>query len=149
MLTGDYNQVVGNNKTKFLQECTSALSLNGARDVECYDVRPGSIILELHGSSFALTAAEDAVTADGLKLPSFPVLEAEIIDVTSLEPGGSNTVKPASFPAGLSISQVPVWQWAVIIGGAVLLVVIVVIVIVVLCRSRKRKHNVTKNAVRV
>ena len=59
-LDADYSKVIGNMKAKFLQECTTVVSLNGDRDVECYDVRSGSIILELRGSSAGVAAAEQA-----------------------------------------------------------------------------------------
>jgi hypothetical protein len=46
---GDFEDVVGTNKNKFLEECTILLSENGALDVECIDVRPGSIIVVVSG----------------------------------------------------------------------------------------------------
>ena len=71
VLDGDYNQVVGQNKQAFLQECTTSLS-SGARAVQCVDVRPGSIIVDVRGEKDAVAAAVLQVKTTGLALPSFP-----------------------------------------------------------------------------
>ena len=71
MLDGDFNVVVGQNKQAFLQECTTSLS-SGARAVQCVDVRPGSIIVDVSGKKDALAAAVLQVKSAGLALPSFP-----------------------------------------------------------------------------
>ena len=71
MLDGDFNVVVGQNKQAFLQECTTSLS-SGARAVQCVDVRPGSIIVDVSGKKDALAAAVLQVKIAGLALPSFP-----------------------------------------------------------------------------
>ena len=78
----DYSKVIGNNKSKFLQEATSVLSLNGARDVECYDVRPCSIILELRGSISDVASVVKDLLTYALKLPSFPKIKAMDPDAT-------------------------------------------------------------------
>ena len=67
---GNFEQVVGSDKTKFLQECTTKLSAND-RDVECVDVRPGSVVVDIRGSSDALDAVVSEVETKGLALPSF------------------------------------------------------------------------------
>ena len=76
VLDGDYEQIVGSDKQKFLRECTSALSSNG-RDVECVDVRSGSIIVDVRGSKAALDAAVADVGTKGLNLPSFKKLSVQ------------------------------------------------------------------------
>ena len=73
VLDGDYEAIVGSNKDLFLQECTSALAVI-ARGVQCVDVRPGSIIVEIRGSEDAVNAAEAKVETKGLDLPSFEKL---------------------------------------------------------------------------
>ena len=76
---GNFNEVVGNNKGQFLQECTDTVSKSGSIDVACLDVRQGSIIVTLGGSSDAVSAAAQEVVADGLELPSFEVItEADL-----------------------------------------------------------------------
>ena len=82
----DYNQVIGNEKSKFLEEGTFVLSLNGARDVECSDVSPGSIILELCGSRPGVAAAVRDLLAYSLKLPSFPKIKA-------MDPGADHPIR--------------------------------------------------------
>ena len=89
---GDYGNVIGTNKNIFLQECTAAVSKNGAVDVSCLDVRSGSalrrilsiatvgtiptgsIIVSLGGSSDVVSAAAQEVVANGLDLPSFEAI---------------------------------------------------------------------------
>ena len=78
----DYSEVIGNNKSKFLQEATSVLSLSGARDVECYDVRPCPIILELRGSICGVAAVVKDLLSYALKLPSFQKIKAVDHDAT-------------------------------------------------------------------
>ena len=79
MFPGNFNEVVGNNKGQFLQECTDTVSKSGSIDVACLDVRQGSIIVTLGGSSDAVSAAAQEVVADGLELPSFEVItEADL-----------------------------------------------------------------------
>ena len=77
VLDGDYNETVGSNKQQFLQECTMLLSSKGTRAVECVDVRPGSIVVDLAGDKHAVTAAAYKTKIKGLSLPSFPKLVAE------------------------------------------------------------------------
>lgn len=69
VLTGNYIEIIGDNKTQFLKECTDAY-----QDVICTDVIPGSIILDLAGPSDKLKQAEFSIMSEGLWLPSFPVL---------------------------------------------------------------------------
>ena len=76
VLNGDYHFVVARFKDQFLRQCTQKLSHNGARDVECVDVRSGStsIIVDLSGSKAAVDAAVAEVNGNGLELPSFATL---------------------------------------------------------------------------
>ena len=72
VLDGNYDEVVGSDKTQFLEECTDSLSSDGS--VECVDVRRGSIIVDIRGSTAAVDAVVAEVESKGLDLPSFPVL---------------------------------------------------------------------------
>ena len=74
VLGGNYDKTVGSNKEKFLQECTRSFSSNGIHPVECVDVRPGSIIVDVRGKRDAVTAVVLKVKTTGLALPSFPKL---------------------------------------------------------------------------
>ena len=99
----DYMQVIGSNKSKFLHEGSSKLSLNGARDVEIYDVRPGSIILELRGSREGVSAAVKDLLANNLKLKlsSFRMIKAVDPDVKYLTRGSIGTnLKPGDSAIG-------------------------------------------------
>lgn len=80
VLDGDFEEIVGSNPTQFLQECTRKLSSDD-RDVECVDVRPGSIIVDIRGSTEALDAAVLEVETVGLDLPNFSKLE--LVETTS------------------------------------------------------------------
>ena len=81
---GDYNKVVGSKKAVFLQECTDWVSKKGTVDVECVDVRPGSIIVSMDGSDNAVAAAAQDVVAKGLKLKSFaPLTGADLNECAS------------------------------------------------------------------
>ena len=73
VLDGNFNQIVGSDKKKFLQECTSTLSSNGP-GVECVDVRPGSIIVDVRGQKAALDGMATEIETNGLDLPSFQKL---------------------------------------------------------------------------
>ena len=89
-LSGDYEQVVGSKKVTFLRECTNTLS--SKFDVECSNVRSGSIILELRGSRPEVAAAQNYVVTNGIKFPSFPALKAA---TTTTKPGevGNESVR--------------------------------------------------------
>ena len=76
VLDGDFDEVVGKNKDGFLKECTKKLSNNGEKDIECFDVYAGSIILVLQGAPSALQEAASDVQSEGLELPGFPPLKA-------------------------------------------------------------------------
>jgi len=69
VLTGNYIEIIGDNKTQFLKECSDAY-----QGVICTDVIPGSIILDLSGPLDKLKQAEYSIMSEGLWLPSFPVL---------------------------------------------------------------------------
>ena len=69
---GDFGQIIGAKRAKFLAECTDSVSSNGS--VKCVDVRPGSIILDLKGSRAAVDAAVAQMKTNGLDLPSFTAL---------------------------------------------------------------------------
>ena len=60
----------------FLRECTDSLS-SGGRTVECVDLRPGSIVVDIRGTESAVEAAVLEVAIIGLNLPSFPRLMAK------------------------------------------------------------------------
>ena len=74
MFPGDYDQVVGTNKAKFLEECTTELSGKVTGNVECTDVRKGSIVVDVSGPKDAVTQAVQDVQTNGLDLPSFTAL---------------------------------------------------------------------------
>ena len=74
VLDGDYDTVVGTDKEKFLRECTTSVSSDGAREVECVDVRPGSIVVDLSGEDQAVVAAVAEVETNGLATESFQTL---------------------------------------------------------------------------
>merc|ERR1719201_3137563 len=92
-LAGDYDKVVGSKKAKFLQECTAKL-----RDVECYDVRSGSVLVSLRGSRSALDAAAKDVRDTGLDLPSFDALAA----IKTTPAGASRPTAASKRPPGPS-----------------------------------------------
>lgn len=75
VFAGDYATVVGSAKTRFLDECTAALT--GAA---CIDVHAGSIIVTLQGLPSALTIALTQLQASGIDLPSFASLSLEITE---------------------------------------------------------------------
>jgi len=58
--------VIGNKKQLFLEECQAAL-----KNVECRDVRDGSIILTIRGDQADVNSAVESLVADGLALESF------------------------------------------------------------------------------
>ena len=60
---------------KFLEECTKAFT-SKSLDVECSDVRAGSILVTVRGSVADLAAAVKDVRDNGLELPSFDALTA-------------------------------------------------------------------------
>merc|ERR1711907_127093 len=70
----NFNEVIGNNKGQFLQECTDTVSKSDSIDVACLDVKKGSIIVTLGGSRDAVSAAAQEVVANGLDLPSFEAI---------------------------------------------------------------------------
>jgi len=81
MFPGDFATVVGDKKELFLNECTADLSDNGALDVKCSRVRPGSIIVDVSGSGDAVDSAVAQATSNGLDLASFESLgPAEVLD---------------------------------------------------------------------
>lgn len=71
-LSGDYDEVVGENKEQFLKECS-----NQYPNVECYDVVPGSIIVTLGGKKADVEAAVTLIEDEGMDLPSFPAMSTE------------------------------------------------------------------------
>ena len=81
---GDYNKVVGPKKAVFLKECTDSVSKKGTVDVQCIDVRPGSIIVSMGGSNKAVAAAAQNMVDEGLKLTSFaPLTGADLNECAS------------------------------------------------------------------
>ena len=145
VLSGDYGHLVGTNKVTFLLQCTAILSSNGVRDVECYDVVPGSIIVLVRGSRSALDAALLHVQTEGLKLPSFAALKVATTTTPSeatsrprqgMSPSATTETNQRSrsnnsFNANEDI-------YALIIAIAVSIVVLVAIIIAILCI---RKHH--------
>lgn len=75
---GKFEDIVGAAKTTFLDECSKSLSSND-REVACVDVRPGSVIVDVRGSTDALDAAGAELEAKGLTLPSFKSLKAGVV----------------------------------------------------------------------
>ena len=93
VLEGDFKQIVGADTTKFLEECTRKLSSDG-RDVKCVAVRPGSIVVDIRGSTDALDAAVSEVKNAGLKLPSFSKLSFSkllLAETTKMDTGNSGS----------------------------------------------------------
>ena len=86
VLEGDYNETVGPSTQKFLRECTTSLSSNGTRAVECVDVRPGSIIVDVRGKQDVVARVAHQINTLGLALPSFPRLfvAGETVNVLSV-----------------------------------------------------------------
>jgi len=78
VLDGDYDTVIGTDKEKFLRECTATVSSNGAREVGCVDVRPGSIVVDLNGDEQAVAAVVADVETNGLATQSFQKLAVAI-----------------------------------------------------------------------
>eukprot|EP00930_Biecheleria_cincta_P000739 TRINITY_DN10176_c0_g1_i3.p1 TRINITY_DN10176_c0_g1~~TRINITY_DN10176_c0_g1_i3.p1 ORF type:complete len:1918 (+),score=217.84 TRINITY_DN10176_c0_g1_i3:374-5755(+) len=78
---GDYAIVIGSAKTRFLEECTAALS-----NVACIDVFAGSIVVTLQGSTNALTIATAQLQIFGLDLPSFAPLNPPSSETTTTTP---------------------------------------------------------------
>eukprot|EP00931_Biecheleriopsis_adriatica_P096025 TRINITY_DN6966_c0_g2_i1.p1 TRINITY_DN6966_c0_g2~~TRINITY_DN6966_c0_g2_i1.p1 ORF type:complete len:231 (-),score=63.07 TRINITY_DN6966_c0_g2_i1:35-727(-) len=77
VIEGDYDAVVGNDKTLFLQECSTKLN-----PVKCLNVRPGSIVVDLSASnSKEAEAAEEGLEDNGLELPSFGNLTVKEVEV--------------------------------------------------------------------
>lgn len=97
---GNYDDVVGNDKEQFLQECTTLLSSSGNGDVECINVRPGSIIVDVRGPETTLAAAMADVESNGLDMPSFPMLTT--IQTTAVTTAATTT-SPAA-PAEATIT---------------------------------------------
>eukprot|EP00930_Biecheleria_cincta_P002363 TRINITY_DN103369_c0_g1_i1.p1 TRINITY_DN103369_c0_g1~~TRINITY_DN103369_c0_g1_i1.p1 ORF type:complete len:826 (+),score=100.77 TRINITY_DN103369_c0_g1_i1:44-2479(+) len=79
---GDYAAVV-TDRLKFLVECSSKTA-----PVMCADVKPGSIVLTLAGSSDDVKVAVSNIVAQGLTLPSFGTLRRAALVTTTQ----SNTV---------------------------------------------------------
>jgi len=71
-LAGEYDDVVGQDKPTFLQDCSNHLS-----PLICVDVRAGSIIIELRGEENQVTQAEAQIEQDGLHIPDYPSLYTE------------------------------------------------------------------------
>lgn len=74
-LDGNFEQIIGAETLTFLEECTSKLSVYG-NSVECIDVRPGSILVDVRGTRAALYDVMTEVEYNGLDLPSFEKLTA-------------------------------------------------------------------------
>jgi len=97
VFAGDYATVVGSAKTRFLDECTAALT--GAA---CIDVHAGSIIVTLQGLPSALTIALTQLQASGVDLPSFASLSLEmtengfVLKATSTNTTGITTANATS-----------------------------------------------------
>ena len=75
-MEGNYDDIVGSNKAKFLDECTKGFTAKSL-DVECSDVRPGSIIVTVRGKVADVATAVKDVRDNGLDLPSFDALTAK------------------------------------------------------------------------
>lgn len=73
VMDGNFEEIISSGAAKFLEECTSTLSSFGS-NVECVDVRPGSIIVDVQGPRAALDDVVVNLEADGLNLPSFELL---------------------------------------------------------------------------
>lgn len=71
-LEGDYDTIVGDKKTLFLQECSTKLA-----PVECTDVQPGSCILHLFGNPSDLDDSISSISDECMALPGFDPLCVE------------------------------------------------------------------------
>jgi len=112
---GDYDGVVGDNKSGFLAEC-SAYFLDS--DVTCSDVRPGSIIVTLQCNACTASQVSELVEG-GLHLPSF----GSLFSASSITPpppeNSSDTAAEASTTIAVVIILVPlcvccscgIWWW--------------------------------------
>ena len=93
-LRGDFNKVVGKgekNKQKFLVVCSRKISNNYTRNLECTDVRPGSIIVDIEGEPERLKdVVQELKTAESFKLEGYVAMVIENVDVIPL----STTKKP-------------------------------------------------------
>ena len=98
MLGGNFKDVIGEgdeNKQKFLTECSRELSNGNTRDLECVDVRPGSIIVDIEGAPEDLVAMEEEVqTEKAFVLDGFPELAVEHFHVDRLVASQTTTKKP-------------------------------------------------------
>ena len=87
-LRGDFNEVVDKgekNKQKFLVACTRKISNDYTRDLECTDVRPGSIIVDIEGEPERLKdVVQELKTAESFKLEGYVAMVIENVDVIPL-----------------------------------------------------------------
>lgn len=67
---GDYNTVVGNRMSEFLQGCSTVTN------VSCTNVQAGSIVLSLQGNTVALAQAVSGLQDNGLSVPGFSNITA-------------------------------------------------------------------------
>jgi len=119
---GNYNDVVGSKKTKFLEECTKGFT-SKSLDVECSDVRAGSIIVTVRGKVADVATAVKDVRDNGLDLPSFDALVAKpdpsktTIAPKTTQKGGIDNLEPWIVPTFS----------AMVIGSLVILILAVVL----------------------
>ena len=89
-LAGDFGKVIGEgkkNKQKFLNVCTHNLSRNGTRNLECTDVRPGSIVISVGGARSELTEVINRLkNQQSLRLEGFGEINIAKLDVIKLLP---------------------------------------------------------------
>jgi hypothetical protein len=73
--TNNYEEVCGNLKTLFLQECSKAIHNLGFRNVYCIDVNSGSIIITLEGPQNEITSVSHFIMkSKGLLIPDIALL---------------------------------------------------------------------------
>ena len=136
-LAGDFDKVIGEgkkNKQKFLNACTRNLSRNDTRNLECTDVRPGSIVISVGGARSELTEVINGLkNQQSFQLEGFGEMSIAKLDVIKLLP---TTTKHLGDPFD-TIHMV-------VICVALALVVIIVGILICVC-CKHCKNNSTKD----
>ena len=138
-LAGDFGKVIGEggeNKQKFLNACTRNLSRNDTRNLECTDVRPGSIIISVGGARSELADMFNGFkNQQSLQLEGFGEMNIAKLDVIKLLP--TTTKHPGEL--------FDTMYMVVICVALALIVIIVGILICACCKHCKKERSSAKD----
>eukprot|EP00930_Biecheleria_cincta_P025071 TRINITY_DN17889_c0_g1_i1.p1 TRINITY_DN17889_c0_g1~~TRINITY_DN17889_c0_g1_i1.p1 ORF type:complete len:693 (+),score=126.25 TRINITY_DN17889_c0_g1_i1:58-2079(+) len=88
---GDYDSIISQGKSQFLDECSQRLA-----PLQCLDVRAGSIVVQVAGLASVITQVREALDKVGLSLPGFPQLKVVPSTSGKASTKAVTTAKPKS-----------------------------------------------------